>query len=376
MFIQKQKHQWMTLLLIVLTLALTACPTAPAADTDASVETAAAEATEEPAEEAAEGEGAETGEADLAAIKAYAIENAEDMKAGSAELLAVAQRYYDLAAANDFDYAATLSANPDEFPGLVAAAQAAWLKTSVAYELDEGIVAGVPSLTYYDVLIDAGASTEEDPAEALEWTLILPNGTELVSPGNYFHSLLEPLLWQTKAEFVVDVEGQSLPDANYFLGTAQGLDAATQEMLDAIHAWEPTLSDAFTALVVMIPTMNEYFEQWKLSAFVSGDGAEETAFVAQSRLFDIVSILNGLNVTYQNVSVLVENADADQHAQIAAGFEDLMTYVDDLYDQEQAGTVFTAEEADLFGTEAQDKATALAGQVAQAAALLEVEVQE
>ncbi len=50
--------------------------------------------------------------------------------------------------------------------------------------------------------------------------------------------------------------------------------------------------------------MNEYFEQWKLSAFVAGDEFEEAAFVGASRLFDIVKILNGLNLTYQNLSPL------------------------------------------------------------------------
>ncbi|MEM7125956.1 MAG: EfeM/EfeO family lipoprotein [Chloroflexota bacterium] len=368
------KYRSVFALSLMMMLILSACVMPAPAPADAP----AAEATEAPAEEAAaEGEGEEMmGEADLAAVKTYAIGNAENMKAGSAELLEIAQRYYDLASENDFDYAAALGANAEEIPGLVAAAQAAWLKTSEAYELDEGIVAGVPSLAYYDVLIDAGASAEEDPEEALEWTLTLPDGTELVSPGNYFHSLLEPLLWQTNADYVVDVDGMLLPDANLFLGTAEGLDAATQEMLDAVNAWEPTLSDAFTALVVMIPTMNEYFEQWKLSSFVSGESSEEAAFVGHSRLFDVVNILNGLDVTYQNVSVLVEGADADQDAQIASGFEDLMGYVGDLYGQEQGGTAFSPEEADLFGTEAQDKATALAGQVSQAAALLEIEVQE
>lgn len=374
MFRDDLKYRSVIALSLMLMLILSACVVPEAAPADAP----AAEATEAPTEEEmAAGDGEEMmGEADLAAVKTYAIGNAENMKAGSAELLAIAQRYYDLASENDFDYAAALSANAEEIPGLVAAAQGAWLKTSEAYELDEGIVAGVPSLAYYDVLIDAGSSAEEDPEEALDWTLTLPDGTELVSPGNYFHSLLEPLLWQTNPEYVVDVDGTLLPDANLFLGTAEGLDAATQEMLDAVNAWEPTLSDAFTALVVMIPTMNEYFEQWKLSSFVSGDDSEEAAFVGHSRLFDVVNILNGLDVTYKNVSVLVEGADADQHAQITSGFEDLMGYVGDLYGQEQSGTAFSPEEADLFGTEAQDKATALAGQVSQAAALLAIEVQE
>ena len=34
------------------------------------------------------------------------------------------------------------------------------------------------------------------------------------------------------------------------------------------QAWKPTASDAFTALVVMVPTMSEYFGQWKESRFV------------------------------------------------------------------------------------------------------------
>jgi hypothetical protein len=50
--------------------------------------------------------------------------------------------------------------------------------------------------------------------------------------------------------------------------------------------------------------------------------------------------------------------------------------VQDLYDQEQAGTVFTPEEADLFGSEAQDQATALSGQAAQAAALVGAQIAE
>ncbi len=136
------------------------------------------------------------------------------------------------------------------------------------------------------------------------------------------------------------------------------------------------MSDAFTALVVMIPTMSEYFEQWKLSSFVAGQRSTEQAFIGTSRLFDINGILNGLDFTYQNIAPVVQTADPDLHNQITAGFADLRGYVGNLYEQEQGGTVFTAEQADLFGTEAQNLATALAGQVSQAAALLNIEVAE
>lgn len=366
----QRKTRLLPILILMLALTLAACTSAPADDGNAE-EVAATAAPAEEASSEAMPEGV-----NLDAVKEYAVGHAAEMKVGADELLAVSQRYYDLAAENGFDYAAMQEANAEEIDGLISAARAAWLNASEAYELDEGIVAGVPSLAYYDVLLDAGDSAADNPEEALDWTLTLPDGTELKSPGNYFHSLLEPTLWQTNPDFTVDAGDVALPDANLLLGTAQGLDGAAQELNDAIDAWEPTLSDAFTALIVMVPTMNEYFEQWKLSSFVSGAAAEEESFVAASRLFDVKSILNGLDVTYTNVSALVEEADPDLNAQIESGFDDLIGYVDDLYSQEQEGALFTPEEADLFGSEAQDKATALAGQVSQAAALLDIKVQE
>ena len=72
----------------------------------------------------------------------------------------------------------------------------------------------------------------------------------------------------------------------------------------------------------------------------------------------------------------MQSADPALHGQITDGFTDLRGYVGDLYAQEQAGTRFTGAQADLFGGEAQAKATALAGQVSQAAALLNVEIAE
>ena len=328
---------------------------------------------------------AATDAADLAAVKQYTLDNAQQMKEGTAALATTAQSYYDLLAGHNFDYAAAWAADAPALTQLVADAKAHWLTASTHYELDEGIIAGVPSLAFYDVWIDAGPSAEEAPAEALEWTLTLPDGRELPSPGNFFHSLLEPIIWGTRADFVglpADLDsdgaaelGEVLPEANVLLAAAQGLDGATGEMITAVEGWQPSLSDAFTALVVMIPTMNEYFEQWKLSAFVN-EQSQEQSFIGVSRLFDINGILAGLDFTYGNMATLVQSADPALHSQITDGFADLRGYVGDLYNQERAGTRFTGAQADLFGGEAQAKATALAGQVSQAAALLDVEIAE
>jgi hypothetical protein len=168
--------------------------------------------------------------------------------------------------------------------------------------------------------------------------------------------------------------GEVLPEANLIVAGARVLDEATDQMIAAIDEWEPTLEDAFTALTTMIPTMNELFEQWKLSTFVSGDASTQATFVANSRLLDVGSILNGLDVTYDAIGPEVSAADPALHAQIDAGFVDLLGFVDDLYAQEQAGTHFTPEQADLFGSEAQDRATRLVGEISQAIALLGITV--
>jgi hypothetical protein len=98
--------------------------------------------------------------------------------------------------------------------------------------------------------------------------------------------------------------------------------------------------------------------------------------VVISRLSDIQDILGSLQVIYDGVSPLVESANAEQHEQISQGLTDLKAYVADLYEQELDGRQFTAEEADFYGSEAQDRATAITGQVAQAAALLNIELAE
>jgi hypothetical protein len=235
----------------------------------------------------------------------------------------------------------------------------------------------VPELADYDAWIDAGSPASEAPDEAYVWTLELPNGETLESPGNIFHTLLEPTLYGTNPDFVgaaVDLNGDGtvgftevLPEANMLYGSAQALHTAAGEMNGAIAAWEPTVEDAFTALVVMTPTMSEYFEQWKLSAAIAGEETDEEAFIATSRLFDVAGILNGLGLTYENLSVMVAAADPALDEQILAGYRDLTSYVNDLYVAEQSGTRYAAEEADALGTEAQAKAQALSALVAQAA---------
>jgi hypothetical protein len=167
-----------------------------------------------------------------------------------------------------------------------------------------------------------------------------------------------------------------LPDANYLLGGSQALLQASTELQTAVVDWEPTLSDAFTALVVMLPTAGDYFEQWKLSPYVSGDDSDSIAFIAQSRLLDVLGIYGGLQVTWNAVAPLVAGVDPALAESITTGIDELLLFVQDVHDKELAGTTFTPEQADQLGSEVQDRGNSIAGNVTQSAALLDIELQD
>jgi hypothetical protein len=323
---------------------------------------------------------------DLSGIKTYLLDSTAALTSQSAALKSASDRYYELAQAARFDYPALWQQRSADVAAALKEAKAAWIAASPGYERMEGIVAGVPSLAEYDVILDAGAAASEDPEGAVPFDLKLPDGTVLPKPGNLF-GLTESALWGTRSEFVIagvqpDLDGNGaqdfgevLPDANMLKGAADTLDQYARELQTAAQSWQPTESDAFTALVVMIPTMSEYFESWKHSRFVAGEQSTQSDFAVISRLADIQDILSGLQVVYRNISPQVAQVDPAQDQQIKQKLDDLKTYVADLYTQEQGGKRFSAEEADMLGGEAQERATAVAGQISQVAAKLNIAIE-
>jgi hypothetical protein len=325
--------------------------------------------------------------AQLAAVKGYLTDHSADLTKNVTRLQESADAYYDLAQSVDFDYAKLLKQHCPEVEQQLSDAKRAFVAANPNYEEMEGIVAGVPRLAHYDVDIDAG-SDASDPESAVSFSLTLPNGKQLKQPGNLFF-LAETALWGTNDKLVVagvepDVDcdgkvefGEGLPDAPTFKASidefakqAKSLDADAQE-------FEPTPSDAFTSIVVMTPTMSEYFEQWKNTAFVAGKGKEsEPGFVATSRLSDIADILEGIAFTYDEIEPLVAGKSSAQAKQTQRELNRLLTFAADLRDREQKGEKFTAAQADQLGGEAQARAEAIAGQVTQSAQQLGIELQE
>jgi hypothetical protein len=323
---------------------------------------------------------------DLGAVKAYLLEHTERLVHDSAAVRVNAEAYYELAKSVDFDYARLLDEHRAETRRLVHKGQRDFVKANPAYEEMEGVVAGVPSLADYDVIIDAGGDAS-DPENAVPFDLKTPAGRTYKQPGN-FNYLIETTVFGTEPKYQAkgvkaDLDGdgkdefaESLPDAEFYVAAARGFEKYSRELDEAARAWQPTPEDALTALVVMTPTMSDMFEAWKNSRAVAGDQATEKAFVAASRLQDIADILGGLVLIYDNVEPLVAKADRDQAVQTRQSLGKLLAFAAGLRDREAAGRKYTAEEADTLGSQAQERAEAIAGQITQAAAKLDIQLEE
>jgi hypothetical protein len=323
---------------------------------------------------------------DLSAIKQYLLEHTESLVADVGALREDAEAYYALAKEADFDYAKLLDERRSEVRKLVKDVQDGFAKANPAYEEMEGVVAGVPQLADFDVIIDAGGDAS-DPENAVPFSIKTPDGRTFKQPGN-FNYLIETSSFGTEPKFAAkgvkpDLDGdgrvefgEALPDANFLVAAARDFEKNAKDLDAAARKWTPTQQDAFTALVVMTPTMSEYFEAWKNSRFIAGEKAKEKAFVVASRLQDIADILGGLNLVYANVQPSIAKVDSSQASQTGTSLKQLQSFAEKLRDQEADGKRFTAQDADTLGSEAQDQAEAIAGQVSQAAGRLGITLED
>jgi len=328
---------------------------------------------------------AASGGTDLSAVKYYLTGHTAQLTASTQILKEQGDRYYALAKSEDFDYQALMDEHGDEVAELMERSKDAFHKANPAYEEMEGIVAGVPRLAQYDVDIDAG-SDASDAANAVSFSLETPDGKTIKQPGNAMF-ITETTIYGTDKSFLAegvkqDVDrdgkeefGEGIPDANAYKAIVDKFDELASGLAADAHEFEPTASDAFTAITVMTPTMSEYFEAWKNTRAVAGAQATDPAFVDRSRLYDIADILEGLVLTYDQVNPMIAKESKAQAEQTGKALGDLLTFVEGLRDREAAGTQFSAEQADTLGSEAQSQAEAIAGQVTQAAQRLNVELQ-
>ena len=321
-------------------------------------------------------------ETDLTSVQGYMLDRMQTLKKVTSALRANGEAYYARVGATP-DYAKLWQADQANLTALVQAGQNRWLTLPPLYEQVESIVAGVPVLARYNLILRVGASAESGGTNTAPFDLSLPDGRVLVQPGNLF-ALIESTLWGidpryaapgVQADFDGDgaqEPGETLPDAALLKGALDALDTYAGQLLDQAQSWQPTLNEVFTVLSVMLPTVESDFTIWR--DLRAGGAAPTVPSEMVSRLLDIQARLATLRVVYAAVRSQVRAVDPAQDSQFDTGLGSLHEFVTDILRQEQAGRVYTLDEAILLEVEAQDRTGALKGQVAQVMALLGAQV--
>src|SRR4051794_40035314 len=122
---------------------------------------------------------------DLGDVKSYLLDHTARLERQTAALAADADAYHGAAEAAGFDYARLLDERRPEVRALVRRMQATFREANPAYEEMEGVVAGVPALADFDVVIDAGGD-KSDPENAVPFSIRTPAGRTFELPGNFF----------------------------------------------------------------------------------------------------------------------------------------------------------------------------------------------
>ena len=324
--------------------------------------------------------------ADLSGVKNYLLDHTRALLATGKQIQVQADAYYALAKDANFDYVALWQNRPSDVKTVLLETRRLFIQSNPQYEQMEGIVAGTPSLSQYDVILDAGASAAEGGDNVVPFDLKLPDGRVLPKPGHLFF-ILESALWGTDPDFTVpnlqaDLDGNgqidlgdSLPDANVLKGAADTFVMYVEELNKAAEAWQPTEEEAFGALLANVPTFSDFIDSWKNSRFVLGAQSTQREFVSTSRLSDLTDNVQSWQTIYAGLSPQVRAVDPDADSQIVSSLQNLHDYVANLYAQEQAGKHFTPEEADLLSAEGRDRATSIAGQISQVAAELGISLE-
>lgn len=319
----------------------------------------------------------------LDGIKIYLNGKLARQVAGTQTLTRAADAYYALAKQANFDYR-TLAKNPAT-RAAVQQARTGWSVSSPAYEDIEGIVAGVESLSEFDLILDAGTNGAEGGEDVVPFDLKLPSGKTLPKPGNLF-GVNEGTLWGTVKAYSTGVSfdvngngkmdfGDQLPDANVLKAAAAELHAQTLRLQAAAKAWQPTREDVFGALVGNVPTVGPvFFEDWKSSPFVLGQASTRKDFVVISRMSDLRGNVSSWQAMYAGLSADVKAKNAGLDRQITAGLNELETFVGKLVSREQTRR-YSPEQAEALQREAQNRATVITGRITQAASLLGVKAQ-
>jgi hypothetical protein len=307
-------------------------------------------------------------------VKSYLLKNLEKMSAASKEFLNNSEAYSALVAANGGSLEAAYKADPKTIDRLIAKMQENYkAMDSFGYETVEGIVAGVPSMADYDIYLDAGVPASEGPDDVAPVVLELGNGEKIDREGSLFTYVIEPMLWGGNKRWVTAVDGgkKLLPRPEVVAATAKDVDKTLGELLADAKAWNASVSDCFGAMVVMTPTLSDYFEDWKESRYSKEKSGR---FQAVSRVSDMRGIMGSCQVMYEAVEKQVAEKDKSLAKSVDAGFKGIMGFLDKIEKRENQGEI-KGPEIDELATQAKEKTDKLVPQIEQSAAVVGVKIQ-
>jgi Imelysin len=314
------------------------------------------------------------GDETAASVKSYLLKGLEKINATSQDFVANSEAYSKLVAANGGSVEAAYKADPKKIDKLVVKMQENYkAMDSFGYEAIEGIVAGVPSLADYDIYLDAGVPASEGPDDVAPVVLDLGNGQKIDKEGALFTYVIEPMLWGGDTRWVVPVDGgkKLLPRPEVLTAAAQDVNQKLAKLLADAQAWNASVADCFGAMIVMTPTLSDYFEDWKESRYSKEKSGR---FQAVSRISDMRGIMGSCQVMYEAVEGQVAEKDKSLAKSVDLGFKGIMSFLDTIEKREKQGEIRGAE-IDELATQAKEKTDKLVPQIEQSAAVVGVKVE-
>jgi hypothetical protein len=309
-----------------------------------------------------------------ASVKSYLLEKLEKMAVASEDFVKNSDAYSALVAEHGGSVEAAYKADPMQMEKLTAKMQDEYkAMDSFGYETAEGIVAGVPSLADYDVYLDAGVPASEGPEGVAPVVLVLGNGEKIDKQGSLFTYIIEPMLWGGDKRWTAPVDGgkKSLPRPEVLAAAAKDVNKKLGELLADAKSWNASVTDCFGAMVVMTPTLSDYFEDWKESRYSKEKSGR---FQAVSRVSDMRGIMGSCQVMYEAVAKKVAEKDKSLAKSVDSGFKGIMGFLDKIDAREKKGEIKGAE-IDELATQAKERTDKLVPQIQQSAAVIGVKVE-
>lgn len=305
---------------------------------------------------------------EVASVKKYLVNTVTKMQEASQDFVKNADAYAAIIAANKENYSVAYQSQPKQIDDLISKMQDNYkAMDSYGYETVEGIVAGVDSLALYDIYLDAGVPKSEGLEDVAPVVLDLGNGKKIDREGSLFTHIIEPALWNGNPKWGVEIsKTKTLPRAEVLVASAKDVNAKIGTLLADSKAWNASVSDCFGAMIVMTPTLSDYFEDWKESRFSADKSGK---FQAVSRISDMTGIMSSCDVMYKAVKDDLATKDKALAKSINLGFNDILNFLDQLDKREKAGKI-TASEIDELAEQAKEKTDKLVPQIEQGSALL------